>query len=155
MNVYILFVIYISRFQGSSQPHSTGWARVPLSSFFLKFPSFFPYFPQTFLIFVFILVLRMGDLPIREGPGYTTSTVRFLLTDYTFIEHMVPMWELPVGVLVQHGTFELRGYFAAATCMIAPHSSCRVPSQVRTPTCSSYSGTALYETYPLRGEYKY
>ena len=30
--------------------NSHGWARVPLSSFFLKFPSFFPTFPQTFLI---------------------------------------------------------------------------------------------------------
>ena len=37
--------------QGRSQPHSPGWARVPLSSFFLKFWSIFLIFRQTLLIF--------------------------------------------------------------------------------------------------------
>ena len=37
--------------QGRSQPHSSGWARVPLSSFFLKLWSIFLIFPQTLLIF--------------------------------------------------------------------------------------------------------
>ena len=37
--------------QGRSQPRSPGWARVPLSSFFLKFWSIFLIFPQTLLIF--------------------------------------------------------------------------------------------------------
>ena len=56
-----------------SQPHSPGWARVPLSSFFLKFRSVFPIFPQTLLIFFLILALRVGELPTREGPGYATG----------------------------------------------------------------------------------
>ena len=34
--------------QGRSQPHSPGWARVPLSSFFLKSRLSFLIFPQTF-----------------------------------------------------------------------------------------------------------
>ena len=34
--------------QGCSQPHIPGWARVPLSSFFLKFPSYFSYFSSNF-----------------------------------------------------------------------------------------------------------
>ena len=42
---------------------SSGWARVPLSSFFLKFPSFFLIFPPTFLIFVLILALQVGKSP--------------------------------------------------------------------------------------------
>ena len=37
--------------QGCSQPHSPGWARVPLSSFFLKFRSVFLIYPQSLLIF--------------------------------------------------------------------------------------------------------
>ena len=36
--------------------------------FFLKFGSIFVTFPQTFLIFFLILALRVGDLPIQEGP---------------------------------------------------------------------------------------
>ena len=32
----------------------------------------FSYFPQTLLIFFLILVLRVGELPTRGGPGYTT-----------------------------------------------------------------------------------
>ena len=48
------------RVQGRSQPHSPGWARVPLSSFFLKSRSIFP---QTLLIFFLILPLRVGECP--------------------------------------------------------------------------------------------
>ena len=59
--------------QGRSQPHSPGWARVPLSSFFLKFQSIFLIFPQTLLIFFLILALRVGKSPTREGPGYATE----------------------------------------------------------------------------------
>ena len=59
--------------QGCSQPHSPGWARVPLSSFFLKFWSILLILPQTFLIFFLILALRVGDSPTREGPGYATA----------------------------------------------------------------------------------
>ena len=36
--------------QGRSQPHSPGWASVPLPSFFLKFLSIILIFPQIFLI---------------------------------------------------------------------------------------------------------
>ena len=58
--------------QDRSQPHSPGWARVPLSSFSLKFWSIILIFPQTLLIFFLILALRVGDSPTREGPGDTT-----------------------------------------------------------------------------------
>ena len=44
---------------------SPGWARVPLSLFFLKLQSIFPIFPQTLLIFFYS--------PTREGPGYATA----------------------------------------------------------------------------------
>ena len=53
---------------GLSQLHSPGWARVPLSSFFLKIDQFFLKF-----IFFLILVLQVGDLPTRKGPGYATG----------------------------------------------------------------------------------
>ena len=66
--------------QGRSQPHSLEWARVPVSSFFLKFWSIFLVFPQTLLIFFLILALRVGESTTREGPGYTTvGVIRTLL----------------------------------------------------------------------------
>ena len=43
-------VIYHHRTQGRSQPHSSGWARVPLSTFFLKFWLIFLIFPQILVI---------------------------------------------------------------------------------------------------------
>ena len=56
----------------SSQPHSPGWARpgarVPLSSLI------FLIFPQTLLIIFLILALRVGESPIREGPGYVSGS---------------------------------------------------------------------------------
>ena len=61
--------------QGRSQPHSHGWARVPLSSFFLKVCSIFLDFPQFSLIIFPILVHRVGDSPTRKGPGYATAFV--------------------------------------------------------------------------------
>ena len=44
-----------------SQLHSPGWARVPLSSFFLKLQLFFLTFPQTLLNCFLILTLWVGD----------------------------------------------------------------------------------------------
>ena len=55
-------------FQGRSQPHSPGWARVPLFS--LKFGSSFLTFPQTFLIFFLILGIRWASRP----PGKAMAT---------------------------------------------------------------------------------
>ena len=55
------------------QPHILGWARVPFSSFFLKFRSLFLIFPQTLLIFFLILALWVGESPTREGPGCATD----------------------------------------------------------------------------------
>ena len=46
--------------QGRSQPHSPGWARVPLSSFYLKFRLIFLIFTQTLLIFFLILALQVA-----------------------------------------------------------------------------------------------
>ena len=40
--------------------------------FFLKFWSIFLSFPQIFLIFFLILVLRVGNSPTRKGPGYAS-----------------------------------------------------------------------------------
>ena len=42
-------------------------------NFFLKFRSVLLIFPQTLLIFFLILVLRVGDSPTWEGPGYATG----------------------------------------------------------------------------------
>ena len=42
--------------------------------FFLKFRSISLIFPQTFLIFFPILILRVGESPTREGPGYATAS---------------------------------------------------------------------------------
>ena len=39
-----------STMQGRSQPHSPGWARIPLSSFFLKCWLIYLIFPQTFFL---------------------------------------------------------------------------------------------------------
>ena len=55
-----------NRFSDSRQISSP--AKVLLSSFFLKFQTIFPIFPQTPPIFFLTLALRMG------GPGYATST---------------------------------------------------------------------------------
>ena len=43
--------------------------------FFLKFWSIYPIFRQTLIIFFLILVLRVGGLPTREGPGYATASI--------------------------------------------------------------------------------
>ena len=61
--------------QGRSQPHSLGWSRVPLSSFFPQISINFSYFPQTLLIFFLILAFQVGECPTREGPGHTTAVV--------------------------------------------------------------------------------
>ena len=42
----------ISQFQGRSQPHSPGWARVPLSSFFPQISIKFSYFSSNFYSFL-------------------------------------------------------------------------------------------------------
>ena len=58
-NIFIYFTqitkhltfIFLRYKQARSQPHSPGWTRVPLSSFFLKFWSIFLILPQNLLIF--------------------------------------------------------------------------------------------------------
>ena len=61
--------------------------------FFLKFRSIFP---QTLLIF-FILALRVGELPTREGPGYATAqTLRRL---HAAID---PRWHRTKGPFILH-----------------------------------------------------
>ena len=47
--------------------------------FSLKFRSVFLIFPQTLSIFFLILDLRVGESPIREGPGYATENDHFLV----------------------------------------------------------------------------
>ena len=59
--------------QDRSQPHSPGWARVPLSSFFPQISINFSYFSSNFTYFFFpLLALRMGESPTRKDPGYAT-----------------------------------------------------------------------------------
>ena len=59
--------------QGCRQPHSPGWARVPLSSFFPQISIKFSYFSSNF--FFLILALRVGESPTQEGPGYATEVL--------------------------------------------------------------------------------
>ena len=61
--------------QGRSQSHSPGWAKVQFPHFFLKFWSIVINFPQIFVILFLILAFRVGDLPTRKGPGYTTVPI--------------------------------------------------------------------------------
>ena len=63
--------VHMRLFQGRSQPHSPGWANVPLSSIFPQIFIIFSYFSSNFLIFFLILILRVGDSPSLKGSGYT------------------------------------------------------------------------------------
>ena len=54
-------ITHVSKFLSGTKPHSP---RKVLLRIFLKFPSFFLIFTQTFLICAFILTLRMGKLPL-------------------------------------------------------------------------------------------
>ena len=81
--IIIIIKIYVSEplkacNRGRGQPHSPGWASVPLSSFFfLKFPSIFShFFPQTLLIFS--LRLTFGPPGGRVVPR--KALVKSLLT---------------------------------------------------------------------------
>ena len=70
MGLKVFNPLFVGRKErGRSQPHSPGWARLPLN-FFLKFRLIFP---KTLLFFFLILVLRVGESPTREGPGYATG----------------------------------------------------------------------------------
>ena len=84
--------------QGRSQPHGPGWARFPLSSFFLKFWSIWIIFPQNILIFFLILALQVGDSPTRKGPGYATAKKwhdkKTLRAAHLRTPHL-PMWVPP------------------------------------------------------------
>ena len=51
-----------------------------ISSIFPHFPIVSLIFPQIFFIFFLILVFRVGDSPTREGPGYATDEVSFLIS---------------------------------------------------------------------------
>ena len=97
------------RSQGHSQPHSPGWARVPLSSFFAQIYIIFSYFSSTFLIFIFNLALRVGKLPIWEGPGFTTDMSpfqnNFQYWANAFKIHTPPVEHLPLS-LSQNITFK-------------------------------------------------
>ena len=79
--LYCVAFSYESINQGRSQPHHPEWAKVELSSFFLKFLSIFSTCPQNFLIFFLTLALRVGNSPTREGPGYATAinTIQLIL----------------------------------------------------------------------------
>ena len=59
--------------QGHSQPHSPGWARIPLSSDFPQISINFSYFSSNFTYFLPHFGLRVGDSPTRERLGYATA----------------------------------------------------------------------------------
>ena len=81
------FVIVLV-FQGRSQPHSPGWARVPLFS--LKFGSSFLTFPQTFLIFFLILAIRWASRP--PGKAMATRLWSFLFPTSSWFTLPVSFW---------------------------------------------------------------
>ena len=56
-----------------------------ISSIFPHFPVVSLIFPQNFFIFFLILVFRVGKLPTREGPGYTTGKKERKQPNSTFL----------------------------------------------------------------------
>ena len=80
--------IHISRSQGRSQPHSPGWAKVPLFSFFIQilinFSSNFTYFLPHF-------GPPGGRVATREGPGYATA--RSVWIAYAILLYL-PSWRI-------------------------------------------------------------
>ena len=69
------FLVY---HQDCRQTHSPGWAKVrTFPQLFLIFLNILLIFPQFALNFFLILVLRVGDSPTREGPGYATVYILF------------------------------------------------------------------------------
>ena len=74
--------------QGRSQPHSPGWARFPLSIFFLKFWSIWLIFPPNVLIYFLILALRVGEYPGRPWLRYWSRAKKkthLMMTLYHFL----------------------------------------------------------------------
>ena len=65
----------VSEFQGRSQPHSPGWARVPLSSFFPQILIHFSYFSSSFSSSFW--PSGWATRP-PEGPGYATAEFSYL-----------------------------------------------------------------------------
>ena len=77
------------KLQGRSQPHSLGWARVPLSKFFLQI---LINVSSNFTIFFLILALRVGESATRESPGYDTgklisSPISYFIIDWCTSRH--------------------------------------------------------------------
>ena len=64
-----------TRIQGRSQPHSPGWARVQLFSFFPQISINFSYFSSNFSHFLPHFGPPGGQSPTREGPGYATARI--------------------------------------------------------------------------------
>ena len=72
--------------QGRSQPHSPGWARVPLSSFFPQILINLSYFSSNFTKFFLILAIRVGESPTQEGPGYATEDTIYTRVYSVFVQ---------------------------------------------------------------------
>ena len=95
--------------QGRSQPHSPGWARVPISSFFPQISIIFSYFSSNCTNFFLISAFRVGESPTREGPGYAAAqdavcvhalsekSCHFLILSF-FTLHINIHWGKLVGV---------------------------------------------------------
>ena len=71
-NINLNFNLKFSNKQDRNQPHSPGWARVPLSSLFLKFQTYFLFF-SNFPNFSTDFGPLGDDSPTRDGPGYATE----------------------------------------------------------------------------------
>ena len=84
--------------RGVARLSTSGRQERNISSFFLIFLLFSPYFPQFFFIFFLNLVLQVGGSPIREGLGYTTAN------DLRVIENLVS-WEVIVELLELYNFF--------------------------------------------------
>ena len=105
--------------QGRSQPHSPGWARVPLSSFFSS--NFDQFSPKLYIFSSPFYALRVGESPTRatrkaspmwfcrvgesptrEGPGYATARGGLVnhVTEKGFVRigltHMNPTDVIPI-----------------------------------------------------------
>ena len=119
-----------AQIQGRSQPHSPGWARVPLASFFPQILKNFSYFSSNVTYFLPHFGPPGGRLahpgsPTREGPGYATAQITgnavdtcvaccsetFAILKHVFDWHCVPFWNnMPLWNMLQIGTVQILSY---------------------------------------------
>ena len=77
---------YTTCSQGRSQPHSSGWARVPLSSFFPQILIDFSYFSSNFTYFLPHFGSLGGRVAHLERPWLRHCLFSYKIIIYYFIE---------------------------------------------------------------------